>query len=1330
MATPPKPRRRRWRSRLLRLSLSSAVLISVAILVLRSAAFSEWAATALAAYLESLTGESVIIGGLDIDPLQGRAAAQGIVVSHPGAPPGEGTVAAVEQVEARVSLRGGWPRLDTVTIDRPSVRLHIDDDGLREFRALTERPRSDAAPASAFPWARFSVRDADLTVYAKRGVVARLDGIQLTETDGFARLRLGGGAISSPQLTQNLAPVVLTGIAVSPQHISVPELRLQTEAVAISGRVAAQQGGPLRGLLDAQLDLTALSALLPEGQAINGTGLIEAELGGTVSEPRVEGAVLVQDGAVVRDDRVVQLGEELSAGWRISGRQIFIEPAVAHWAEGLVEARGSIDLGTMGFYGSISGEGLQLKEVLELAGIEDTPWVDMAADVELQLAGVLNPMEIAGSVSLAGARLEVAGSPIADDPERLLVIPRLWLDGELQLDQQSVTFLARSARIGDSRATLNMDMNYATEDTDGDLDLVADFAPIDLRDVRPLGGLDLVGRGPATVRVGGPLTGLGVTAWVDLDDFGFAGLDLADSVTGDVLSPDLQQLILPGFSATLGDSAYEGQLTMLLGTPVPEIDLQVLLTRGRLPDLIGVTVDIDGVDGAVDGVMSLQGPVDALDGEIRLSTADVDLYGEVFSDGEAIAWMEDGRFTLERLELRREREGRVESLFARGSVQRGYVTNVEVLSSGLRLESLDALGEVENLRGEVSLDARLGGTLQSLEPRGRLALRRTRVGQRTMPPSTVDFDTADGLLSFEGMIAEDAEAGTGMQVAGSLDLWDHQRYKVSAEMTDFPASALYSQAPDGTPITALVTGNLRLEGDLQSEAPRVLEAAVSQASLDWGGHALRSTEPWKFSQTDTRFSLEGLSLVDARGSTRFDFGGTGEARGRLMMSGNGVVDLDLLRMAVPGLQRAEGLASVNVSILRDGPGQPTQTVADVGVENALVQGTWFPHPIESMSVSLVASPDGYTIRQGRGRIGGGPLRFSGRVDAQGWAPTHYDLSADLADARVRYLDFLPAMTGDATISVDGPADDLLLSGTVNVDNMVFSERIDWESWILEVSGERLRDAVAEETAELFAMDVRIQADDTVRMRNNVADLTAGGALHLTGTTARPGMTGTIRAQPGGFVYLKERNFELQRAELNFVDPYSFDPDVDIAMSTDIRAREQDVEIEYQIRGQYSDWYAETRSDPPMSPADINALLVFGLTLEELERYGGLSSALVVEGGDLLASKFGIVEQVGEGIFQYELLRLDRVDLISGVSERSYSAVTSELRLLAEKDLDWGATLRLEQNLNRVSDTYISLEQKLARKLYLRGFYATEQQDRYLTIGGAYGVDVNVRWELD
>ena len=54
----------------------------------------------------------------------------------------------------------------------------------------------------------------------------------------------------------------------------------------------------------------------------------------------------------------------------------------------------------------------------------------------------------------------------------------------------------------------------------------------------------------------------------------------------------------------------------------------------------------------------------------------------------------------------------------------------------------------------------------------------------------------------------------------------------------------------------------------------------------------------------------------------------------------------------------------------------------------------------------------------------------------------------------------------------------------------------------------------------------------------------------------------------------------------------------------------------------------------------------------------------------------------------------------------------------------------EQNLTRVSDTYLGLEQRLARTLFARTYWASEQHGRHLAIGGAYGLEMKVRWELD
>jgi hypothetical protein len=126
---------------------------------------------------------------------------------------------------------------------------------------------------------------------------------------------------------------------------------------------------------------------------------------------------------------------------------------------------------------------------------------------------------------------------------------------------------------------------------------------------------------------------------------------------------------------------------------------------------------------------------------------------------------------------------------------------------------------------------------------------------------------------------------------------------------------------------------------------------------------------------------------------------------------------------------------------------------------------------------------------------------------------------------------------------------------------------------------------------------------------------------------------------------------------------------------------------------------------------------------------------------VLFSSIGIVERAGEGIFRLrglqpvlDPLRPERLDLVSGTTDRGSGTVSSELRLLYENDLEdvgWrGGLLLIEQSVSGGQDTYVGLEQRLARRLYLRGFWTSEQVERSLDMQGAFGAEVNVRWELE
>ncbi len=1345
--------RRRWLRRLGKTLLGVVLFFGALVVGLQTDVFSRQAARLVEQVLEAQTGERAIVGGVRVDLLGRRAVVEGLALSEISDDPDKDgqTILAVERVLVVVGWREGRPNLRLLEVVRPNLRLHLDADGLREFRELPAAAPSDPeAPPAELPWERLRVVDASISLIGSRfsvqaeGLYVSPDRSALLDVE-IGRLALQGGSVQ-----QVARDVRLNKVAFSPDSLEVPALSLVLwperpralpeplpgqepepapaelrPSLSVSGSVSAQRDGPLTGDLRVDGDLAGWNAALPPSLALEGTLRSKVELSGTSDRPIIGGDLRLLSARLLERARSGELHAydpgEVDAAWSLDGRVLSVRPLKDTLGGGTVAVEATLDLQTLGLAASVTGEGLSFAQVIVAANGARTPWVDFQADIETQLAGTLDPLLLAGSFDVALIDLRVAAGPVADRRSELVLrVPAIYLDGEIRVDADRVLLDARGLHSGRTHGRARASIGTHAL---GPLDLDVTLDPMDLTLLRPLSDVDLFGVGRLEGRLFGPYDDLRAEGKVSARDFAVLGIPFADWMEAD-LESDLVQLSFPRLQAIKGRSRYSGSVLLDFHDPM-RLETDLLLADTTLADLTGMFLDIPGLDGHVEGTLSLSGEPYWLDGEAELQLRDVDLWGERFDHGTARGWMDHGRFTLDDLTL--ERQGGLESVLARGTVKEGWESHFEVVSSGLTLERMMLLpaGTARDigLRGALGLDIQVDGTLFEPEPRGRIALDQTWLLGQQVEDSDLRFHTEEGVLSFSGNLA-----GPGLAVAGTLGLWDEQPYKVRGVLDGFPVHALYPVAADGTDVEARVSGTVDLSGFFgEDPTPVDIEAELSQVTLSWDQQRLSAPSPWRYTQHGLSWQLDEITL--SGGNTELKLGGWRSEEGRLALAGGGRFDLDLLRMVVPDLTRAEGTAELTLSAFGS-PGEPAIPVMDLRFADATLRGGWFPHPFESVTGSISGTPDGYDIAETTGRLGGGDMRLSGRIDASGWVPTRYDLSAEVENARVQYLDYLPPFQGDALLSFDGPADALLLSGTIDVHSMLFSERIDWEEWVLELADERLTSTASEATANYFAFDLAIRADDTIRVRNNVGDLTGSADLAIVGDTSRTGLVGTVRMDPGGRVYFKEREFELSRGEIRFNEPYAYDPDIDIALETTVKSREQEYEIDLRVGGPYSDWNTTATASPSLAQSDINALLLFGMTQDELERYGGVSAALALETGDLLASRFGLLESLGSGIFKLDLFKLDRVDLVSGVSERGRGLVSSEIRLLAEKDLGWDTTLILEQNLSRTSDAYIGFDKQLARTLYMRAYWASQQYGRSLPIGGAYGLDVNLRWEFD
>jgi translocation and assembly module TamB len=108
-----------------------------------------------------------------------------------------------------------------------------------------------------------------------------------------------------------------------------------------------------------------------------------------------------------------------------------------------------------------------------------------------------------------------------------------------------------------------------------------------------------------------------------------------------------------------------------------------------------------------------------------------------------------------------------------------------------------------------------------------------------------------------------------------------------------------------------------------------------------------------------------------------------------------------------------------------------------------------------------------------------------------------------------------------------------------------------------------------------------------------------GAVDLTlrGTVATPSVLGKIQITDGSATFAGTK-YQLQRGDIYFTNPVTIDPTIDL----DATAQVENYEITVGLHGTLTNLKPTYRSEPPLSEADVFALLALGRTQEEAQLY--------------------------------------------------------------------------------------------------------------------------------
>ncbi len=653
---------------------------------------------------------------------------------------------------------------------------------------------------------------------------------------------------------------------------------------------------------------------------------------------------------------------------------------------------------------------------------------------------------------------------------------------------------------------------------------------------------------------------------------------------------------------------------------------------------------------------------------VRLFAPEVEMEGSVsgqveFRRVEAGVFEGHGELTVPRLEVLdqhfeqveaslRFRESLVEVRSLQAKVFGGAITGsgsyetdsgemeVDLRGVNLDLQQILPLQERVELAGLVELSAQLKGPVERLSGTVAVSSEELWHGDQILHEvalsSRIEDNTAHFRLSSRFMTDPfETEGQIGLsppyplQAAlhfRELSLRPYLRQFVEAELEDFQG---------------LVSGNALISGELSHPSELEVEMNLETLRLELAAYPLELNEPTRITFRDGSIRIPRLTLsgVDTDLSIAGEIQATEPQR--INMRLEGLANLRLLNGFLDA-GNAFGQLRLNMDVV--GSLEAPRIVGSAELGTGDLEKGFFIHPsiptaLFNMEGSLKFTANQISIDSLKASTQFGEVNAEGGIFLDGFVPERWQINVFGYGLRLRYPEDVTSLIH---VDVDFLRSDgsQLITGVVYVRSAEYTTDISIPQLILNLTRSQLQ-ATAPPTGEEIVLDIDVEAYRSLRINNNLADVTASGDFTVRGTVQNPVILGVITIDEGR-LFLENNEYELVRGNINFNNPRRTTPVFNFEAATDVNQ----YSITILVRGPPDQLNLSFRSDPPLPTPSVVSLLAIGQTQEEIFGVEGTqqtqSGALALYGaGSLLSKTLGEqLETRTSRLFGFERFSID------------------------------------------------------------------------------------------
>jgi translocation and assembly module TamB len=1206
------------------------VVLTAAVLVLRSSRFHAYVLTTIVAKAEQATGGRVEIGdfkfrwsGLRVDLYR--------VVLHGTEPDPSSPLLAVDHVAAGLRLgtwRGTKVYLNDAEVDHPVVHFLVDTEGRTN---LPQPPPSNPAsqPVDVFDLAVRSVALNNGEIYdndrrtpltaAARDVNARVTfDAALVQYDAAlsyreARIQYGTFNPFEHDLDLRLA-ASRTGVKLDSLLVTIGSSSVKAQAQMQGYSSPSIQGSYQASLSTTELRRIVKDSTLPAGRvntegSINyrvepGRALLDslsvsgkfssAEL--AVSTPQARTSVRSVAGEYRLDQGALELSRVQAdvLGGRVDGRLSMVDLSGTPRAQ-LEATIHSLSLGA-------AREALRPPppEAEAVSG-------SLNATVQAKWRGSMEDLQVRSDGDTAGSIRTTPAAGAASSPVPLQGAFHLTYDGPSQVLTLRQTYLRTphtsvnvDGKLG-QKASLVV---QAHSDDLGELDLLAltferasaKSSSASSAQPQPLG---LGGSASLSATVSGRMKAPQIAGQLSATNLHYHGATLASLRTNLSASPS-------GLALHQGElqTSAQGRASFDLSvglqdwsfTPRSPIDVRVAATRLPLDDLQRVAGQHYPVSGTLSANATISGTEENPAGQGSLQIAKASAWDQPIQDL-SVKFNGAGNAINSTVNVVTP-AGSANATLSYDFKSQAYTVQLSV--PGVRLQQLEAVSaRGQQISGLVTISANGRGTVKAPQLQATVVAPKLQIGDQKLDGLKAQADVANQ----QATVAVDSTvSGAVLAAHGTVKLAGDYQASIDIDTQEIQLGPLLANflPQSGTALQGRTQVHGSLQGPLKDLSQVTAEIQIPTFSLAYESLQIANATPIRI---DYRGGIATLQPAELKGTdTDLKVQATVpiESAGAIQANASGTVDLHLVKMFDP---QYESTGTIILDVAAQGSRAHPDVHGTIRVSDAALVSPDLPLGIEKLNGELDVAGGRVEVKNFSGQVGGGTVAVQGFATYQPAA--QYNLGLTAKEVRLLYPDGVRTVfSSDLTLT--GTPSAGVVNGQVLIDRLSFTRSFDLSTFVDQFSGQTSTPVGG--LADKVKLSVAVTSREELGLASSQLSVQGSANLRVQGTLADPVIVGRTDLTSGELFFQGNR-YQIESGAIQFVNPVQTQAVVNLLVTTTV----SQFNITLNFVGPIDRLQTTYTSDPPLSPVDIINLLVTGHTTQAGQATPTTPQSLLAQG---------------------------------------------------------------------------------------------------------------------